>query len=41
MHDKELEEKILSLFNDEKTKKEGFTLFGKSFKNLYIFKFEE
>lgn len=37
MHDKELEEKILSLFNDEKTKKEGFTLLVNHFKKSIYF----
>jgi RNA polymerase sigma-70 factor (ECF subfamily) len=37
MHDKELEEKILSLFNDEKTKREGFTLLVNHFKKSIYF----
>ena len=37
MHDKELEEKILSLFNNEKTKKEGFTLLVNHFKKSIYF----
>ena len=37
MHDKEIEEKILSLFNDEKTKKEGFTLLVNHFKKSIYF----
>lgn len=37
MHDKEIEEEILSLFNDEKTKKEGFTLLVNHFKKSIYF----
>jgi RNA polymerase sigma-70 factor (ECF subfamily) len=37
MHDKEVEEEILSLFNDEKTKKEGFTLLVNHFKKSIYF----
>ena len=37
MHDKEVEEEILSLFNDEKTKKEGFTLLVNNFKKSIYF----
>ena len=37
MHDKELEEKILSLFNDEKAKREGFTLLVNHFKKSIYF----
>ena len=37
MHDKELEEEILSLFNNEKTKKEGFTLLVNHFKKSIYF----
>ena len=37
MHDKELEEQILFLFNNEKTKKEGFTLLVNHFKKPVYF----
>ena len=37
MHDKEIEEEILSLFNDEKTKKKGFTLLVNHFKKSIYF----
>jgi RNA polymerase sigma-70 factor (ECF subfamily) len=37
MHDKELEEEILSLFIDKKTKKEGFTLLVNHFKKPIYF----
>jgi RNA polymerase sigma-70 factor (ECF subfamily) len=37
MHDRELEKEILSLFNNEKTKKEGFTLFVNHFKKSIYF----
>ena len=37
MHDKEVEEEILSLFNNEKTKKEGFTLLVNHFKKSIYF----
>jgi len=37
MHGKELEKEILSLFNNEKTKKEGFTLLVNHFKkSIYL-----
>jgi RNA polymerase sigma-70 factor (ECF subfamily) len=37
MHDKEVEEEILSLFNKEKTKKKGFTLLVNHFKKSIYF----
>ena len=37
MHDIKLEEEILSLFNNEKTKKEGFTLLVNHFKKPIYF----
>jgi RNA polymerase sigma-70 factor, ECF subfamily len=37
MHDKKVEEKILSLFNNEKTKKKGFTLLVNHFKQPVYF----
>jgi len=37
MHDKEVEEEILSLFNNKKTKKEGFTLLVNHFKKSIYF----
>ena len=37
MHDKELEKEILSLFNNEKTKKDGFTLLVNHFKKSIYF----
>jgi len=37
MHDKELEKQILFLFNNEKTKKEGFTLLVNHFKKSVYF----
>ena len=37
MHDKELEKQILFLFNNEKTKKEGFTLLVNHFKKPVYF----
>jgi RNA polymerase sigma-70 factor (ECF subfamily) len=37
MHDKEVEKEILSLFNNKKTKKEGFTLLVNHFKKSFYF----
>ena len=37
MHDKQVEEEIISLFNNEKTKKEGFTLLVNHFKKSIYF----
>jgi len=40
MHDKKVEEEIISLFNNEKTKKEGFTLLVNHFKKSIYFQIQ-